>query len=167
MAAVGAKRGEDASGGGEELLRKGGPATSLRGLGAERGGPGAGALGEAPEAHVDSIVQPDHGVRPRPDQVTDRALVAISDPALAGDRLAGALAQDGRGRGAEVRAEVQRVQLDMRHTARRGKFTRERRLAGAGAAEDEDPLASGQAVQGIALPCHRRQRYARTSAATI
>jgi hypothetical protein len=151
LSPVRSERREHPSRGCEHLPGQTGPPTSLSGLRSQRRGAGMCALGEPPQGHIHGVVEPDDCVRPRPHQVADGALVAVRDPTIPRDCRACPLAQQGQGRFAEVRTEVQRVQLNMGNAESNRKLSRESGLAGPGPPKYQNPLASCQAVQGIAL----------------
>jgi hypothetical protein len=151
LSAMRSERSEHPSRGGEHLPRQAGPSTGPSRLRAERGRTRASAFREAPQAHIEGIVEPDDRVRSRPDQVAYGPLVAVRDPAIPSNCRARPLAQQGQGCSAEVRPEIQRVELDVGHAEGSRNLACERGLPGPGSPEHEDPLAPCKCVQRIAL----------------
>ena len=144
---------------GEELPGQPSAPTGPGGLRSEGCRARTSSLAEPPDAHAQRVVKPNDRVGPRPHQVPHCSLVAVSHPSVAGNRRGRSLAQQGEGRRAELRSEVQGVELDMRHLKRRGELAGEGRLAGSCPTDDHDPLAPCESSRWIASrPCCESNR---------
>ena len=150
LARVRSQRCQDAFRCSQELPGQPGALAGPGRLGPELRRAPASSLAKPPQADAQRVVEPDDRVGPWPDQVAHRPLVAVGHPSLAGDRSARALAQEGKWCRAELRAEVQRVELHVGYSKGCRKLASERCLARSSPADDNDPLAAGERVHRIA-----------------
>ena len=97
-----------------------------------------GADGVAPEHGAQREVEPDHRLRPSPDDVAHRRVVAVDHPLVAGGRVLDPLPQQLVRRLRPVRLPVQRIELHGRHAQTGGQRPGERRLAGRAGADHVD-----------------------------
>jgi len=97
---------------------------------------------QAPDDPRQRIVYPDQRVGAAPDDVTDCAIVPVSNPRVAGERLLAEIAEGAGVQGRPVRTPVKRVQFDVRRSQQLSDLAAECGLARSAGPDDRNSLHS-------------------------